>query len=164
MKAARRSLMTLVCLALVASGSLLQADEVRLEGHDLQVRVDWRWVGGDGGGYYPLRIEAVNKGAARNVEFAFVCRDAGYPGARRTLELDAGATTRFTLLVPLRGIARPGISRFPSRGRRSKGCRARSPCRMPIPETSGPPFSSSPDPRRISGRSKSLCPRFSSPG
>lgn len=133
MKAARRSLMTLVCLAPVASGSLLQADEVRLEGHDLQVRVDWRWVGGDGGGYYPLRIEAVNKGAARNVEFAFVCRDAGYPGARRTLELDAGATTRFTLLVPLCGIARPGISRFPSRGgaRRAvaldhpAGCRSR---------------------------------------
>lgn len=101
MTGTRQSLLTLVFIALLASGSPLLADEVRLEGHDLQIHVDWRWVGGDSGGYYPLRIEAINKGAARDVEFAFVCRDAGYPGARRTLKLDAGAVTRFTLLVPL---------------------------------------------------------------
>jgi hypothetical protein len=101
MRATRQCLLTVVFVALLASGTPLQADEVRLEGHDLQIHVDWRWVGGDSGGYYPLRIEAVNKGASRDVEFAFVCRDAGYSGARRTLKLDAGATTHLTLLVPL---------------------------------------------------------------
>ncbi|WLD14825.1 hypothetical protein [Planctellipticum variicoloris] len=102
MKTVLQILQAVASLALVASCTLLQADdEVRLDGHDLQIHVDWRWIGGDNGGYYPLRIEVVNKGAARDVEFAFACRDAGFPGAKRSLKLDAGATTRFTLLVPL---------------------------------------------------------------
>jgi hypothetical protein len=101
MMASLRLIPACVIVGLIAAGSWLRADEARLEGHDLQIQVDWQWVGGDSGGYFPLRIEAANKGAARDVEFAFVCRDAGCPGARRTLKLDAGATTRFTLLVPL---------------------------------------------------------------
>ena len=89
-----------VCL-LLADAARLSANELQLDGHDLRVHVDSTWIGGMGGGYYPLRIEAINSGGQRALEFVFQPVDSTVPGATRTVALDAGATVRFTLLVPL---------------------------------------------------------------
>lgn len=89
-----------LCLTLPFAAPV-RANEIQLDGHDLRIHVESSWIGGLGGGYYPLRIEAINSGGQRALEFAFQSVDPSVPGATRTVDLDAGATVRFTLLVPL---------------------------------------------------------------
>ena len=74
---------------------------------DLECAIDDRWVGGQRGGYWPVRIALTNRGAARSITAAYVPYESRRRGGgraplvTRTLALPAGASTRFTLPVPL---------------------------------------------------------------
>ena len=76
------------------------------EAADLRRVVDDRWVGGQRGGYWPVRVALENRGAARAVTCAFVPDEPRRGGGRmplvtRTLAAPAGAALTFTLPVPL---------------------------------------------------------------
>ncbi|NNJ24577.1 hypothetical protein [Alienimonas chondri] len=80
--------------------------ESRAESDDLECVIDDRWVGGQRGGYWPVRIALTNRGAACAVTAAYLPyqprRGGGVmPTVTRTVALPAGADTRFTLPVPL---------------------------------------------------------------
>ncbi|MEM9703916.1 MAG: hypothetical protein AAF907_15870, partial [Planctomycetota bacterium] len=76
------------------------------EADDLECFIDDRWVGGQRGGYWPVRIELTNRGDDRAVTTAFLPYPAGRGGGRtpivtKTVAAPAGQTTRFTLPIPL---------------------------------------------------------------
>ncbi len=70
---------------------------------DLILSVDTNWAGCGYGGYYPVRIQVVNRGKARDLTFRFSGRDQQVPTAFRHISVDQNATVRFTLLIPCVG-------------------------------------------------------------
>ncbi|MFH5805937.1 hypothetical protein [Alienimonas sp. DA493] len=96
-----------VCVLSGATPAGAQSGSVsRSSSDDLECEFDDRWVGGQRGGYWPVRVRLTNRGAARAVTVAFVPYESRRGGGRamtvtRTVALPAGASTRFTLPVPL---------------------------------------------------------------
>ena len=80
-------------------------DQVQLEGHDLQVFVDYRWVGTMYGGYYPLRIQVLNEGPDCLLTFRFTpFREQELPVVeRKDLPVASGSKATITLSVPMVG-------------------------------------------------------------
>ena len=87
-------------LGLVAVSGPVFAQQ-RLTGEDLDIVVDSRWAGTTHGGYLPVRIRARNNAKDRSVTFQ-VRRTVVSP-VTQTIQLQSGATTELTLLVPMIG-------------------------------------------------------------
>ena len=95
-----------VALSVAPAAAQSGAERSELTSDDLSCVVDDRWVGGQQGGYWPVRIVLENRGPDRAVTAAFVPYESRRRGGRsplttRTVALASGARTRFTLLVPL---------------------------------------------------------------
>ena len=95
-----------VALSVAPAAAQSGAERSELTADDLSCVVDDRWVGGQQGGYWPVRIALENRGPDRAVTAAFVPYESRRRGGRsplttRTVALTSGAGTRFTLLVPL---------------------------------------------------------------
>ena len=90
-------LLLLVCLG--TAGPVFA--QRRLNGEDLDILVDSRWAGTSKGGYFPVRIRARNNAKDRTVTFQV--NGANVSPVTRTIELQSGATTELTVLVPMIG-------------------------------------------------------------
>lgn len=75
---------------------------------DILITADWRWAGGHGGGYYPIRVFLQNAGRSRTVDVVFQAGSSGLPNVSRRVRMDAGGSARLTLPVPLVGEAGSG--------------------------------------------------------
>ena len=75
--------------------------EVTRRDSDLTVTLDSRWAGTAYGGYYPLRIRALNAGPTRAFTFRFDPFSAGMPTVERQLEIEQNATVQFSLSIPV---------------------------------------------------------------
>lgn len=106
-------------LLMLGLSSDLQAagDQITLDGHDLQLNVDSRWVGCAKGGYCPIRLRVVNRGPTRTLTFRFAKTYQDVPTVKQTLEVPQNATLAFTLSVPMVGPATSGELRVEDRGR-----------------------------------------------
>jgi hypothetical protein len=112
--------MLLLCLVTAAPVFAQQ----RLNGEDLDILVDSRWAGTGSGGYFPVRIRARNNAKHRTVTFQF--EGGNVSPVTRTIELQSGATTELTVLVPMFGsveYSRPQLEVIVD-GRRSTRLRA----------------------------------------
>ena len=103
-------------LTLAAAAALAPAAFARQAG-DLEVEVRDEWVGGERGGYWPVRVSIKNLGPRRAVTAAFLPYEGRRgqrqpPSAVRTVTLDAGAATRFTLPLPLTAPNAAGVVVF----------------------------------------------------
>ncbi|MEX1096424.1 MAG: hypothetical protein WED34_10265 [Planctomycetales bacterium] len=116
-RAIRFAATVLATLAAISCCGDAVAQEFTLRGHDLEVQVDGRWAGNAYGGYWPVRVRAVNKRAARTVTFRVAAGD-GVPAVEQRLDLDQNATRRFTLLVPQVGDGAHGQFEVLEQGRR----------------------------------------------
>lgn len=87
-------------LGLVAVSGPVFAQQ-RLTGEDLDIVVDSRWAGTTQGGYLPVRIRARNNAKDRSVTFQV--RGAAVSPVTQTIQLQSGATTELTVLVPMIG-------------------------------------------------------------
>ena len=56
-----------------------------LEGHDLRVDIDSRWVGCEKGGYCPIRLRVVNRGPTRTLTFRFARTYQQTPVVKQTM-------------------------------------------------------------------------------
>ena len=80
-------------------------DEFVTEGHDLNIFVNYRWAGTIHGGYYPIRIQVMNKGSDCELTFRF----RPYTGQelpiveRRNLPVGSEKKVTITLSVPMVG-------------------------------------------------------------
>jgi hypothetical protein len=86
---------------------LASGEERSSEADDLVIRTDTRWTGGLEGGYWPIRIEVLNKGERRDLTFELTPpggRQTTGETVRQTISADQNATVRFTLPVPLLGL------------------------------------------------------------
>ncbi|MEX0716527.1 MAG: hypothetical protein WD066_08070 [Planctomycetaceae bacterium] len=92
----------LAVLAALVCGGEAAAQEFTLRGHDLEVQVNANWAGNAFGGYWPVRVRAVNKRPARTVTFRIPGSD-GVPSVQQTVALEQNAAARYTLLVPMVG-------------------------------------------------------------
>lgn len=91
---------TAMLLGLVAVSGPVFAQQ-RLTGEDLDIVVDSRWAGTGHGGYLPVRIRARNKAKDRSVTFQV--RGTVVSPVTQTIQLQSGATTELTVLVPMIG-------------------------------------------------------------
>ena len=103
-------------IALSAAALFVPAASARQAG-DLEVEVRDDWVGGERGGYWPVRVSMRNLGPRRAVTAAFLPYEGRRgqrqpPSAVRTVILDAGAATRFTLPLPLTAPNAAGVVVF----------------------------------------------------
>ena len=97
------------CLSMIPTAMLLGLVLVsgpvfaqqRLTGEDLDIVVDSRWAGTTHGGYLPVRIRATNNAKDRSV--AFQVRRTVVSPVTQTIQLQSGATTELTVLVPMIG-------------------------------------------------------------
>jgi len=90
----------------LAAPALGAGDEYTLREADLVINVDTRWAGNIHGGYYPIRIRALNRGPSRNLTFRFESRSGSsqrIPTVERTIGVEQNATVQFTLAVPMVG-------------------------------------------------------------
>jgi hypothetical protein len=114
---ARRLVVRLISVCLMiacglAPPALAAGDEFTLRGADLVINVDTRWTGNVHGGYYPIRIRALNRGQPRNLTFRFDSRSGDaqrIPVVERTIGVEQNATVQFTLAVPMVGSGRYGF-------------------------------------------------------
>jgi len=80
----------------------------RLNGEDLDILVDSRWAGTSRGGYFPIRIRAKNNAKDRSVTFEV--QECSVSPVTRTIQLQSGATTELTILIPMIGAEKFGRS------------------------------------------------------
>lgn len=86
-----------------ADSTATAAPSFQLNGHDLNIDVDAKWLPTAPGGYFPIRIRATNFGPERTFSFAFHPNDGSQTSAARLVRLEQNATRTFTLLVPMIG-------------------------------------------------------------
>ena len=93
----------LITVALFASDKMAFAsgDTFSLNGHDLQVDVDSRWIGCGQGGYCPIRVTVENRGPTRTLTFRVAKTYQPIVGVRQTLEVPQNAKLAITLSVPM---------------------------------------------------------------
>ena len=81
------------------------AQEIQMRGSDLWITATapTNWTGGGWGGYQPIPLTVVNRGAARNLEFRFTPYETDHNTTTvvRRLQIDSQATAELTLLIPL---------------------------------------------------------------
>lgn len=70
---------------------------------DLTITVDSRWAGGTDGGYFPVRVQLMNRGEPKTLTFRFSALAVGQsiPVVRRRVLAEQNATVRFTLPIPI---------------------------------------------------------------
>ncbi|MGQ0633166.1 MAG: hypothetical protein ACT4QC_01035 [Planctomycetaceae bacterium] len=93
-------------------------------GHDLVLAIDARWAGCSGGGYWPIRIRLTNTTHARSLRFLFVDATGGIsrlPTVEKRVVVNSGATTQFTLPVPMVSQGQFGELRVYENGRLLEG-------------------------------------------
>jgi hypothetical protein len=84
-------------------------DQMQLEGHDLQLFVDYRWAGTMHGGYYPIRIQILNKGPDCLLTLRFKpFREQQLPSVERK-DLPVGSERRATITLSVPMVGRGGI-------------------------------------------------------
>jgi hypothetical protein len=93
----------LIVVALFAANdqAIASGETFSLNGHDLQVDVDSRWVGCGQGGYCPIRVRVVNRGPTRTLTFRVAKSYQPIVGVRQTLEVPQNAALSLTLPVPM---------------------------------------------------------------
>lgn len=75
-----------------------------MDGDDLAIDVDTRWPGGRQGGYFPIRIQILNKGETRELTLRFDPHQRQrLPSVDMTVEATQNAPETFTLRIPLVG-------------------------------------------------------------
>lgn len=84
-----------------APKAMASGDTFSLNGHDLQVDVDSRWVGCGQGGYCPVRVRVVNRGPSRTLTFRIAKSYQPIVGVRHTLDVPQNAELNVTLPVPM---------------------------------------------------------------
>ncbi|MCA9113617.1 MAG: hypothetical protein KDA79_00925 [Planctomycetaceae bacterium] len=99
-----------------ASGS-----EFSLRGHDLVLSVDSRWAGGSRGGYYPVRINVLNRGPSREFTLQLLPVSEATPRVLKTVVLEQNASTRVTLAAPMVGAGTAVELQVLYKGRRLEG-------------------------------------------
>lgn len=98
-----------IALLLIPASLHAAGREYGLRGHDLNIVVDTRWAGNMQGGYYPIRIRAVNTGPSCELTFRFVPDGQGIPEVRRGgIVADQNATLQLSLPVPMVGTGSSG--------------------------------------------------------
>lgn len=90
-----------------------------LRAHDLQIEMNWKWVGCHDGGYYPIRLKIRNTGPARNLTIEFTPQDDTnrLPKVTREVSLEQNASLETVLLVPMVNIGSYGTVSFREHGR-----------------------------------------------
>jgi hypothetical protein len=68
----------------------------------IDVAIDGEWPGCGNGGYFPIRVRAVNRGHPRTMAFTFTSNYGALPTVSRTIELQT-ESLNFSLLVPCVG-------------------------------------------------------------
>lgn len=91
----------LALLLAVVPKVLASGDTFSLNGHDLQVDVDSRWIGCGQGGYCPVRVRVVNRGPSRSLTFRIARSYQPIVGVRHTLDVPQNAELNVTLPVPM---------------------------------------------------------------
>ena len=85
-----------------SSSNLFASGETfALNGHDLEVDVDSRWIGCGQGGYCPVRVRVVNRGPTRTLTFRIAKSYQPIVGVRQTIEVPQNGTLSLTLSVPM---------------------------------------------------------------
>ncbi len=85
-------------------------DQFQAKGHDLQLFVDYRWAGTARGGYFPIRIQVLNKGPDCRLTFRFEpSTNQQVPLVeRRDLPLGSEKKATIILSIPMVGSGRNG--------------------------------------------------------
>src|SRR3954465_2652340 len=97
----------LLTIALIGALCVVRTAEAAGEerttiGNDLNIHTDTRWCGGVWGGYYPIRVQVVNRGEGRNLPFEVRSAPPTQElSVVRTVGAEQNATIHFTLAVPL---------------------------------------------------------------
>jgi hypothetical protein len=100
-----------IVFALAGATNIARGDEQTyiLKNDDLSVFVDANWVGGGQGGYFPLRIRAVNTGPSRELTFRFrPARGHNIPAVQSSVQTEQNRTVRLELLIPMVGSGSAG--------------------------------------------------------
>ena len=105
----------------IAASAHAEGTQFRLSGRDLEVQVDTRWAGGSHGGYYPIRIQVINRGKPRNLTFRFQGDELDIPTVRRSMGVEQNARVQFSLSVPMVGRGSSGTLSVEQNGRPIKG-------------------------------------------
>jgi hypothetical protein len=108
-------------VGLFAESARAEGTQFQLNGRDLGVQVDTRWAGGSHGGYYPIRIQVVNRGKPRNLTFRFEGDEPDIPTVRRSVGVEQNARVQFSLSVPMVGRGASGVLSVEQDGRAIKG-------------------------------------------
>ena len=108
---------TLVVSCLCSSSAFASGETFSLNGHDLQVDVDSRWVGCGQGGYCPIRVRVINRGPARRLTFRIV-KSSYQPlvAVRQTVDVGQNATLGLTLSMPMVNASTAGEFRVADAG------------------------------------------------
>ncbi|GAB4141736.1 MAG: hypothetical protein Tsb009_11610 [Planctomycetaceae bacterium] len=96
----------IIMLAIMSSDTSIfaQGRVFQRESDDLSVRINNAWVGGNHGGYLPIRIRVVNTGEARTLTFRLKPRGREkIPIVQKTIQINQNETVPFTLSIPLVG-------------------------------------------------------------
>jgi hypothetical protein len=112
--------LSLVIGAAAVSADVASGEEQSyvLKNEELTVFVDANWAGGGQGGYYPLRIRALNTGPSRELTFRFQpAYGHRLPTVRQSVQADQNADVRFTLKIPLVGAGSAGTLDVLDRGK-----------------------------------------------
>jgi len=107
-----------VTLILAAPQVALASGEERTTvGDDLVIRTDTRWAGGTLGGYLPVRVEISNQAPARELVLEVTPSDRAHGATvKRVVRVDAHATVRFTLSIPLTAFRQGQLRVYDRRG------------------------------------------------
>lgn len=100
-----------ICIAAAFSPRTTMAagDQYGGSDDDIQMSVDYRWAGGGGGGYYPIRIALQNRGLSRELDIVFEPLHGNQlPVVSRRISIDQNASASLTLLIPLAGVGNYG--------------------------------------------------------
>ncbi len=90
-----------------------------LRAHNLQVEVNWKWIGCHDGGYYPIRLKVRNTGPARSLTLEFVPQDDTnrLPRVTREVTLEQNASLETALLIPMVTVGNYGTFQIREHGR-----------------------------------------------
>ena len=107
----RTGIVTFALLMLLDPASVdAQGRQQRMAAQDLAIDVNTRWPGGRHGGYFPIRIQILNKGETRDLTLQFEpSKGHRLPAVELRIEATQNAPGNYILRVPLVGHGTDGM-------------------------------------------------------